>query len=428
MTILNHGTPLSCGHPAAIMAPSELDPPGMSDDFYRASVVTLTTNIDDARNRIAASTTEHLNQLRRKVEVDVEGMKRETEARFVQLECEAKEARELIATLRAELTNAEKKEAMAVAEARKARAELDELRDSVQSGKEPLRAELEMWKESSRKYRKKLEHSEQALARLKARAGAAGFVEATPPHHHASAFRPHPKRVRMEETRNLDPAAPESDADPSPPDVDPTLAQMPAPAVPDPGARWRRKGGGTGAGGSKAHALDPVAALAADASLRRANSGDSQLWGATQVRGGDARGGDAYATEDRRIFKLGVPQTDRRPGAVTIGGDENAAGGFPEGRFPARGGKERVVKFVEVVRKRSEREKLPAFTCEECDKFYAAAGLTGASRPNDACQHRPPGTADDWSRHRARWAPPPAPKGYWNLGFGTQQSTERQST
>ena len=267
MTILNHGTPLSCGHPAAIMAPSELDPPGMSDDFYHASVVILTTQIDDARNRIAASTTEHLNQLRRKVEVDVEWMKKETEARFVQLECEAKEARELIATLRAELTNAEKKEAMAVAEARKARAELDELRDSVQSGKEPLRAELEMWKESSRKYRKKLEHSEQALARLKARAGAAGFVEATPPHHHASAFRPHAKRVRMEETRNLaaeapapspprqaDPAAPESNADPSPPDVDPTLAQMPAPAVPDPGARWRRKGGGTAGGGGVAGA------------------------------------------------------------------------------------------------------------------------------------------------------------------------------
>lgn len=441
MTILNVGTPLTCGHPAAIMAPSELDPPGMSDDFYHASVVTLTTNIDDARNRIAASTTEHLNQLRRKVEVDVEWMKKETEARFAQFDCEAKEARELIATLRAELTNAEKKEAMAVAEARKARAELDELRDSVQSGKEPLRAELEMWKASSRKYRKKLEHSEQALARLKARAGAAGFVEATPPHHHASAFRPHAKRVRMEETRDLaapapatspprqaDPAAPESDADPSPPDVHPTLAQMTAPAVPDPGARWRRKGGGGGgtAGG-------PVAALAAEVSLRRANSGDSQLWGATQVRGGDARGGDAYAAEDRRIFKLGVPQTDRRPGAVTIGGDENAAGGErrganEEGRFPARGGKERVVKFVEVVRKRSEREKLPAFTCEECDKFYAAAGLTGAFRPNGACQHRPPGTTDDWSRHRARWAPPPAPKGYWNLGFGTQQSTERQST
>ena len=413
MTILNVGTPLTCGHPAAIMAPSELDPPGMSDDFYHASVVTLTTNIDDARNRIAASTTEHLNQLRRKVEVDVEWMKKETEARFAQFDCEAKEARELIATLRAELTNAEKKEAMAVAEARKARAELDELRDSVQSGKEPLRAELEMWKASSRKYRKKLEHSEQALARLKARAGAAGFVEATPPHHHASAFRPHAKRVRMEETRDLaapapatspprqaDPAAPESDADPSPPDVHPTLAQMTAPAVPDPGARWRRKGGGGGgtAGG-------PVAALAAEVSLRRANSGDSQLWGATQVRGGDARGGDAYAAEDRRIFKLGVPQTDRRPGAVTIGGDENAAGGErrganEEGRFPARGGKERVVKFVEVVRKRSEREKLPAFTCEECDKFYAAAGLTGAFRPNGACQHRPrappttgPGTA-----------------------------------
>ena len=108
---MNVGTPLTCGHPAAIMAPSELDPPGMSDDFYHASVVTLTTNIDDARNRIAASTTEHLNQLRRKVEVDVEWMKKETEARFAQFDCEAKEARELIATLRAELTNAEKKEA-----------------------------------------------------------------------------------------------------------------------------------------------------------------------------------------------------------------------------------------------------------------------------------------------------------------------------
>ena len=34
--------------------------------------------------------------------------------------------------------------------------------------------------------------------------------------------------------RQADPAAPESDADPSPPDVHPTLAQMTAPAVPDP--------------------------------------------------------------------------------------------------------------------------------------------------------------------------------------------------
>lgn len=418
------------------MAPNERDPPDGLDVPYAASV-DITRMCDEARDIISANTDEHLGQLRRKIEADVTSMMKSHGARIQELEHESKNMRECIATLRVELTNTEKKEAMAVADARKARAELEDLRDSVQAGQEPLRAELELWKESTRKYRKKLEHSEQAHARLKARAGAAGFVEATPPQLPASEERPHgAKRVRPEETRRFTPAAPSpapetTDADPSPSDVDPTFAPvcMPADAgpglMPDPGVRWRRKGGPGG---------PVVAALAKEASLRRANSGDSQLWGATQVRGGDVRGGDAYAAEDRKIFKLGVTAqgADRRPanGAVNIGGDENNRpwGAPPVKKPPAVDASEKIVKFVEVVRKKSEREKLPAFTCEECDKFYAAAGLT---RPKDegACQHRPNGaTFDDWSRHRARWAPPPAPAGYWNLGFGTQQSTERTGT
>ena len=32
----------------------------------------------------------------------------------------------------------------------------------------------------------------------------------------------------------------------------------------------------------------------------------------------------------------------------------------------------------------------------------------------------------DRSRHRAKWAPPPAVEGYWDLGFGTQDSRGAQ--
>ena len=78
---------------------------------------------------------------------------------------------------------------------------------------------------------------------------------------------------------------------------------------------------------------------------------------------------------------------------------------------------EKEIKKVEVVREKFAREKLPAFACEQCEKFYTATGrpvLEG--KPGEACAHCPgPNRMNDWSRHRAKWAPPPAPAGFWNL-------------
>ena len=77
-------------------------------------------------------------------------------------------------SLQAQLRSAEAAGAMSAAETRKVRAELDEVRDSVEGRREALRAEMEMWKESSKKYRKRCEHAEHALQRLKSRVTAGG--------------------------------------------------------------------------------------------------------------------------------------------------------------------------------------------------------------------------------------------------------------
>jgi hypothetical protein len=88
---------------------------------------------------------------------------------------------------------------------------------------------------------------------------------------------------------------------------------------------------------------------------------------------------------------------------------------------------EKEIKRVEVVRGALAREKLPAFACEACEKFYAAAGRAPPEgKRGEACAHCPgPNRTNDWSRHRARWAPPPAPRGFWNLDLTPAERSER---
>jgi len=78
---------------------------------------------------------------------------------------------------------------------------------------------------------------------------------------------------------------------------------------------------------------------------------------------------------------------------------------------------EKEIKTVEVVRGKFAREKLPAFTCEQCEKFYTAIGRpVPEGKPGEACAHCPGSNRmNDWSRHRAKWAPPPEPVGFWDL-------------
>ena len=85
------------------------------------------------------------------------------------------------ASLEEQLRDAEHAGALAAAETRKTRAELDEARDEQEGRFQRLRAEVKVWEDACVKYRKRMEHAERALSRLKQRAGAAGFVEATQP-------------------------------------------------------------------------------------------------------------------------------------------------------------------------------------------------------------------------------------------------------
>ncbi|CAI5980052.1 unnamed protein product [Closterium sp. NIES-64] len=70
-------------------------------------------------------------------------------------------------------------------------------------------------------------------------------------------------------------------------------------------------------------------------------------------------------------------------------------------------------KYVDVVRKKSDREALQAGECETCRKFYDAildGDVDGVMVPR--CEQH-----QEASRHRYRFAPPSTPPGFWNVGF-----------
>ena len=380
--------------------------------------------------------------------------RRDLEARCASLAERAEELEARNATLAQQLRASEAAGAMAAAESRKTRAELEEARDDVDARRDKMRAELEVWRESSVKYRKRMEHAERALARVKARANTAGFVEATQ-------LTPDDATTRRRPSRDPPPTTARATAtDTSPeehersplapsPAPGPALAPVataaakkrirpphpaagvenlasgarmdepmrPGPAKgPFPSSKWRRTGG--------------VGALGDEPSLRANGVGldVAHLWGDGSPRVGAARGGgggfaprragDAFAEEDREIFKIAPREVH-----PARNGDERG-GATSRGVVAGTVGARRETKHVEVIRDKATRAALPAFTCEECDKFYAAAERAGVERPRGACTHRPgPGMHNSWSRHRARWAPPPAPEGFWNLGMTQTQKT-----
>ncbi|KAL5719678.1 hypothetical protein ACHQM5_012427 [Ranunculus cassubicifolius] len=77
-------------------------------------------------------------------------------------------------------------------------------------------------------------------------------------------------------------------------------------------------------------------------------------------------------------------------------------------------------KYVEPVRKKSDRDNLKGFECKQCKKFYDAVlpedckdGENGNS--NFRCEHH-----DGVSRHRYKYVPPMTPEGFWNIGFESE--------
>lgn len=115
-------------------------------------------------------------------------------------------------------------------------------------------------------------------------------------------------------------------------------------------------------------------------------------------------------------------KTDQNPASNDIANDssdeENQAPGANPGiqkrpleapRLGSNG-----FKYVEPVRKKSEREKLKGVECKQCERFYDAVlpDRTDNNEKKFRCEH-----LDGVSRHRYRYVPPLTPEGYWNIGF-----------
>ena len=88
--------------------------------------------------------------------------------------------------------------------------------------------------------------------------------------------------------------------------------------------------------------------------------------------------------------------------------------------------------YDERVRKRAERETLPAWDCQGCAQFYAMLERQGYTVGNDvvrcpdcAADSTPGGDGatarqqfmQETSRHRHRFVAPPTPKNFWAIGF-----------
>ena len=419
------------------------------------------------------------------------------------------------ASLEEQLRDAEHAGALAAAETRKTRAELDEARDEQEGRFQRLRAEVKVWEDACVKYRKRMEHAERALSRLKQRAGAAGFVEATQPEEDrggAGRHQEHADRAprerggateafRTKRAASLadlrDPPSPLALAPPPP--LAPVAARKRArdaaatdaanreegPARRDRAARARRltspprekyvfknarerlsrEARPAAAGGWRRPRKATVSEKIVDGSRGSATAGDDLwdgLWGESPMspsrrETGKDRGdrpekekrnaafgdpetfpprADLRDASDRELFALGgrlarradaaAPAIDeldvsRRKRVTTRDANETA------NETARKNGEEKEIKRVEVVRGALARAKLPAFACEACEKFYAAAGRAPPEgKEGEACAHCPgPSRANDWSRHRARWAPPPAPRGFWNLDLTPAPRSER---
>ncbi|XP_046548768.1 uncharacterized protein LOC124258729 [Haliotis rubra] len=73
--------------------------------------------------------------------------------------------------------------------------------------------------------------------------------------------------------------------------------------------------------------------------------------------------------------------------------------------------------YVDVVRKKAERQQLKASSCQECYEYYKSKGCS-----EEEIQQQ----IQDCSRHRARYLPPSTPEHFWSIGFpDTQECEER---
>ena len=87
---------------------------------------------------------------------------------------------------------------------------------------------------------------------------------------------------------------------------------------------------------------------------------------------------------------------------------------------PSNGNTNQVQPYLEVVRKKEERDRLNRYECVECGKFIEAI-----------CDQDSQGVYDRHallcnSRHRARFTPPQTPEDFWELSFVDERDAKRR--
>lgn len=111
------------------------------------------------------------------------------------------------------------------------------------------------------------------------------------------------------------------------------------------------------------------------------------------------------------------------PGALDNGSttevkqDSDNAGGNRAEEASSSSQEEPIKYHNSPVRKRADRQRLPAHDCKECQEFYGRLALPEAQRKD---------LLRKCSRHRAHYAPPSTPENFWELEFpDTQECRER---
>ncbi|CAB4494297.1 unnamed protein product [Rhizophagus irregularis] len=76
-------------------------------------------------------------------------------------------------------------------------------------------------------------------------------------------------------------------------------------------------------------------------------------------------------------------------------------------------------RYIETIRKKSERRQLMAQDCPDCRKYYEMTGISLSRQ----CDHNQSSETlvQKIGRHRAKYSRPQTPPGFWKVGFPTSQ-------
>ncbi|KAL6052943.1 DNA endonuclease rbbp8 [Balamuthia mandrillaris] len=148
-----------------------------------------------------------------------------------------------------------------------------------------------------------------------------------------------------------------------------------------------------------------------EAETERSNSYDKGLAFAATTTGGGGRGAAIFITseEEEEEGKTLEPTRGLKSSSRNVLNSSGSRHNTPN------------FAHVAVVRKKAERELLPAHECEQCKKWYDAMAEAKGGEDQQDRQHR----VDACSRHKCLYAAPPTPPHYWDMGFPEDDTQEK---